>query len=172
MKISHREALKILGCNVDMSYEDIKLNYRLRCSQYHPDRNPAGLEMMKLINAAWEALRDYVPGDLRGDNDTEGEDYGPILFEALNAVMGLEGITIEICGSWIWISGDTRQHKEVLKAAGYRYAPKKVMWSFCGGKRTTSRGKFSMDDIRLRHGSEFVKDMKDSARDFRKRIPV
>lgn len=50
-------------------------------------------------------------------------------------------------------------HRDALKEAGYRWAPKKMMWSFCGGERTTSRGKFSMEDIRARHGSVNVKPM-------------
>ena len=159
IKLKHKEALSILGCNVRMSYEDIKRAYHKACSQYHPDRNPAGLEMMKLINGAWQSLSDYVAGDCRGDNDNEGYDsLGEDLNRALNAVIGL-GLTIEICGSWIWVSGDTRPHKEILKAAGYRFAPKKVMWSYCGAeRRTTSRGKYNMDDIRLRHGSMSVKE--------------
>jgi hypothetical protein len=152
MKLSHKDALKILGLGINLAFEDIKLAYRKACSKYHPDRNAAGLEMMKLVNAAWQALSDYMPGN----EVEEATDLGDELNAALNAIHGL-GLVIEICGSWLWVSGDTRQHKEVLKSAGYRWAPVKKMWSFCGGARRTSRGKFSMDDIRLRHGSQSVK---------------
>lgn len=34
-------------------------------------------------------------------------------------------LSIEVCGSWLWISGDTKPNKDVLKAAGLWYAPKK-----------------------------------------------
>lgn len=155
MKMNHREALKILGCNVDATFEVIKQAYRAACSKYHPDRNPAGLEMMKLVNSAYQSLSDYVPGMVK-EESAGGLDLGEELNEALNAIINL-GLDIEICGSWIWVSGDTRPHKDILKAAGYRWAPKKLMWSFCGGERTSSRGKFSMDDIRNRHGSVSVK---------------
>lgn len=161
MKMNHRDALKILGCKPDMEFAEIKTAYRKASAKFHPDRNPAGLEMMKLINAAWQALSDYTPGMVK-DDSTESMDLGDELNAALNAVIGL-GLTIEICGSWIWVSGDTKPHREILKASGYRWAPKKLMWSFCGGERTTSRGKFSMDDIRNRHGSVSVKG-KDRAR--------
>lgn len=158
--MGHREALKVLGCNVDCRQEDISWMYKQAAKKYHPDRNEAGLEMMKLINAARESLRDYIAGSLEREDMESQVDLGEVLNAALNAVVGLEGIVIEICGCWIWVSGDTKPHREVLKAAGYRYAPKKVMWSFCGGKRTSSRGKFSMDDIRLRHGSATVAQRK------------
>jgi curved DNA-binding protein CbpA len=172
MKLKHKEALEILNIKIeDIVSEEgsvgarvnlIKSMYRKACSQYHPDRNPAGLEMMKLVNLAFESLADVINGgqfdySVKADNVSSANvDLGEELNKALNAVIGL-GLKIEICGSWIWVSGDTKPHKEVLKAAGYRWAPKKLMWSFCGGSRTSSRGKFSMDDIRLRHGSVYVK---------------
>lgn len=157
MKLSHRDALKILDLPQQSTFEDIKKAYRIACSKYHPDRNPAGLEMMKLVNSAYQSLSDYVADGVSGDSDfVHEETLGDELNAALNAIINL-GLTIEICGSWIWVSGDTKPHREILKGAGYRFAPKKVMWSFCGGERTTSRGKFSMDDIRSRHGSTNVK---------------
>ena len=156
MRLQHKEALSILGCANSATIEDIKIAYRRACSMFHPDRNPAGLEMMKLINAAYESLKDYVSVN-GSDDDVDLEDnLGDEINMALNAIIGL-GLTIEICGSWIWVSGDTKPHRELLKEAGYRFAPKKLMWSFCGGKRTSSRGKYSMDDIRVRHGSVYVK---------------
>lgn len=156
MKMRHAEALKVLGLQGSTDFAGIKLAYRQACSKYHPDRNPAGLEMMKLINAAYQALSDYEAGMVKDDVASEEVNLSDELNAALNAVIGL-GLTIEICGSWIWVSGDTKPHREVLKASGYRWAPKKLMWSFCGGERTTSRGKFSMDDIRSKHGSVSVK---------------
>ena len=157
MKMNHKEALKVLGLSVNVKFEDFKRAYRVLSSIYHPDRNPAGHEMMQLINGAYQALSDY---DFHGEYDesvNDGTCLSEELNNALNAIIGL-GLTIEICGSWIWVSGDTRPHKDVLKESGYRWAPKKLMWSFCGGERTTSRGKFSMEDIRNRHGSTSVKN--------------
>ena len=168
MRLQHKEALSILG----IGYEDgigqnettrnlIKTMYRKACSKYHPDRNAAGLEMMKLINLAFESLGNFINGgefdySVNEDASSMNKNMSDEMNMALNAVIGL-GLTIEICGSWIWVSGDTKPHRELLKEAGYRFAPKKLMWSFCGGKRTSSRGKYSMDDIRVRHGSVYVK---------------
>lgn len=171
MKLNHKDALSILGMSISDIDDDreirevtrslIKTMYRQACSKYHPDRNPAGLEMMKLVNAAAESLAGIINGEVLNwdwsiEKEAETPQMGDELNAALNAVVGL-GLTIEICGSWIWVSGDTKPHKDILKSAGYRWAPKKLMWSFCGGARTTSRGKFSMDDIRNRHGSFTVK---------------
>ena len=34
--------------------------YRQAALKFHPDRNPAGAEMMKIINAAYDVLKDYA----------------------------------------------------------------------------------------------------------------
>lgn len=155
MKINHREALRVFGLTGSATFEEIKLAYRKACSHYHPDRNAAGLEMMKIVNAAWQSLSDYVAGSVTdlGDDLNLGDE----LNAALNAIIGL-GLTIEICGSWIWVSGDTRPHREALKAASYKWAPKKMMWHYSpSGKKTWSRGNWDMDKIRATHGSVTVK---------------
>ena len=45
--------------------------YRAADLKYHPDKNPAGAEMMKLINAAFEVLKDFE-GELLG---SEAENF-------------------------------------------------------------------------------------------------
>ena len=133
MNMNHKQALKILGLKLSATRDDIKAMYRHLCSKYHPDRNPAGVEMMKLINGARESLDDFVASmtveEANKYEEQEDVALSDELNAALNVIIGL-GLTIEICGSWIWVSGDTKPYKDVLKAAGYRYAPKKVMWSF------------------------------------------
>jgi DnaJ-class molecular chaperone len=46
----------ILGLFLDASVEGIKSAYCALGMQFHPDRNPEGLERMKAINAAYAAL--------------------------------------------------------------------------------------------------------------------
>lgn len=152
MKIT--DALSILGISGEYNPEIIKLAYRKACSQYHPDRNPAGLEMMKMINQAYDALKDKsgVETTTEGFNAQYGEDIS----EALNKIIGL-GLEIEICGAWVWLHGDTRPHREILKEAGFKWAPKKKLWYFRPSDyKSRGRGKYSMDQIRERHGSEKV----------------
>lgn len=158
MNINKIDALKVFGLDGKASFEDIKKAYRKACSQYHPDRNPAGLEMMKVINCAWQSLSDYVEGSVYFDSAQDDElNLSEEMSAALNAIIHL-GLEIEICGTWIWVSGNTREHKEVLKAAGYRWAPKKCLWMWKPeGQKSKGRGKFSMDEIRLSHGSQTVK---------------
>jgi len=67
------------------------------------------------------------------------------------------GLDIEVCGAWVWLHGDTRPHKDIIKAAGFRWAPKKTLWYYRPADyKSNGRGKFSMEEIRERHGSQKV----------------
>lgn len=155
--MKHQDALNVFNLCKSATIDDIKLAYRKACSQYHPDRNPAGLEMMKVVNAAYDALQDHI--SVTGfDDSEESNDYGDEINNALNAIIHL-GLNIEVCGSWLWVSGDTKPHKDVLKEAGFKWAPKKMMWHYRPSDyKSFNRGKWDMDKIRQTHGSTSVKN--------------
>ena len=153
MKIS--DALAILGLSGEYNPEIIKTAYRKACSKYHPDKNPAGLEMMKMVNQAYDVLRDESGTHVVGEIDISS--YGEDIFSALSNIIHL-GFDIEICGSWVWLHGDTKPHKELIKESGFMWAPKKKLWYYRPADyKSMSRGKFSMDEIREKHGSEKVR---------------
>lgn len=83
--------------------------------------------------------------------------FGEALNAAINAVIDLSGINIEVCGAWVWLSGETRPHKDSIKAAGYRWARKKQTWYFRPADyKSHNRGDWAMDDIRDKYGSTAV----------------
>ena len=149
------DAAKILGLDGMINPEMVAIAYRKMAMQFHPDRNPAGLEMMQAINEAREALREYK-GSIESGH-TGPKDYADILSDAINAIIYCDGLDIEICGSWVWVSGDTKPHKEILKGAGYRWASKKKMWYYRPSDwKSHSFGNFSMTEIREIHGSDRI----------------
>nr|WP_321525158.1 DnaJ domain-containing protein [uncultured Cohaesibacter sp.] len=149
MKIA--DALSILDLASGATKEEITKAYKTAAKKYHPDINPAGAEMMKLVNAAYDVLKEAQSTETTEEAQA---DYGEALNTALNAVVNLEGLEIEICGAWIWVSGNTFPHKAALKSAGFRWASKKKMWNFRPSNwKSKSRGTASMDDIREKYGS-------------------
>lgn len=47
------------------------------------------------------------------------------LEEVLLTLSGLMGIIYEVIGNWVWISGETKEHKDTLKEIGCKWAAKK-----------------------------------------------
>ncbi len=149
------EAIKILNLSGEVTQEIIKKAYRAACQKFHPDRNPAGLEMMKLVNVAYELLQNEP--NFSAPNET-ATNYDEKLNEAINTAMRMEGVEIEICGIWVWLTGNTRPYKDAIKEGGYFWASKKKMWYFRPADyKSSSRGKFNMNQIRDMHGSKFIK---------------
>ena len=156
MKISIKEALAILNVEAgQVTPETIKAAYRRAAQKYHPDLNPAGAEMMKLINLAREVLEGY-----EGEAE-EAADYGEAINNALNAIMGL-GLNIELCGSWVWVTGNTYPHKDTLKTAGFFWSNKKTAWYFrpAENKSFKKSGEWSLETIRSKYGSEIIERQK------------
>ena len=155
MKI--KDALNILNLSGNITKADIKKAFRNLSLKYHPDRNPAGKEMMQAINAAFDALKDFEAVDA-SQYDGESYDFSEKLNDALNAIITLAGLEIEICGNWVWVGGNTKEHKDALKGAGFKWAKKKLMWYFRPDDyQSKGRGGWSMDQIRDEHGSQQVK---------------
>ncbi|KTC84378.1 MULTISPECIES: J domain-containing protein [Legionella] len=148
------DALKVLGLSGEVTADQIKAAYKKACSKYHPDRNPAGLEIMKMINVAYEVLKSY---DGKSTVTVEAAQYGDEMAEALNSISGL-GLSIEICGAWVWVSGNTKDHKDALKSAGFKWTAKKLCWYFkpSDAVRCRSFGQYSMETIRAKYGSVSV----------------
>ena len=150
-----QEAMKVIkpGGN---NPEDLTAAYRLLAKKYHPDVNPDGLELMKCVNAAVELLRATVgKWSLRSFVD----DGAPSIDEELAAIYAklrhLPGIKIEVCGGWLWITGDTKPVKDYIKAAGLRFSANKSAWYWHpAGYRKRTKNRFSMDEVRNMWGSQ------------------
>ena len=84
--------------------------------------------------------------------------------EVIEKIIHLPGIDIELCGHWIWVSGDTRPVKETLKAAGLQFASKKIKWYYRPEEfRITRGGNKTMEQIREKYGSQAIRTTRNRA---------
>lgn len=76
--------------------------------------------------------------------------------EIVSKLIVIDGLDIELCGSWLWIGGNTMAHKDELKALGCRWSRNKGMWHWHHNEDGArwSRGRSTMGDIRAKYGSE------------------
>lgn len=75
----------------------------------------------------------------------------------------IEGIEIEICGTWIWVSGDTFHAKDALKALDFLWAHKKKMWHWTPDTKRRRSKAMSMEWIRDKHGSMILTEEETAA---------
>ena len=142
--------------------EDLKKAYRKAAVKLHPDNGGNEEEFKSMqaeYEAAWERLKD-VHTNSQGETYTSKESTTETAFdfmEAINKVIHLDNITIEIIGSWVWITGNTLKHKDVIKAAGYFWSKSKKAWYWNGStKKSRRRGHYSMNGLRNAWGSTVV----------------
>lgn len=146
--------------------EELKAEYRRLAMQYHPDvtGDESTEPIMQQINAAYddawprlkdrhESTREETAGEVYTASQSTGET--PEEFRAvIIAVLTMHGVNLELCGRWLWITGNTRPYAETLKAIGCRWSPKKVAWNWHTAKdHSFGRGQWSLDSIRTAYGS-------------------
>jgi hypothetical protein len=73
-------------------------------------------------------------------------------------IVSLTGLKASITGTWLWISGETKVHKELLKSLGLRYSSSKEQWYFT---QKMPKGKFKgarkpFDEIVAKYGIENI----------------
>lgn len=143
---------------------DLKKEYRKLIKANHPD-NGGDTWVMADINNEYEKLFNLLKEghNAKAAQDTTGHTKPmtetPEMFrEIIEKIINLDGIEIELCGSWIWVSGNTKQYKDIFKACGFRWASKKCMWYWrCEADAMPSKGKTkTMDQIREKYGSDVI----------------
>ena len=147
--------------------EELKKTFKSLMMKHHPDRG-GNTAICQEISAEYDkVMQNFINGFddssyTKNDNGysfwESREEHSEVekkVREAIEKIIMLDGLEIEIVGVWVWVGGDTKKHKEALKAAGYRWFCKKTKWAFAG-KKSSGRGTKTMDEVRERYGSTVV----------------
>lgn len=147
------------------TFEELRKEYKKLALLHHPDRG-GKTEIMQEINAEYDRLFEElknihnaesandITGNKKHMNETP-EAYRKIIM----SIISIEGIIIELCGSWLWISGNTYIYKEQFKKLGFDWSKNKKMWYWKPEEENNNwfyRGKKSIDSIRKTYGSEII----------------
>lgn len=163
---------KYFKANYQTTIEDAKKQYKALIFKYHPDlaaKNGISIEeatkATQTINAEWEYLQKHnfnIHETAEGSTYTDWsqdvpDDVTSRFAEIIEQLIKMEGVIIEICGKFVWLSGSTFDHKAEIKAMGFKWASKKRMW-FLAPKdwRKKTRRELTMSEIRDTYGSQVV----------------
>lgn len=163
MKWFHADEIKDLN--------SLRSAYKKLLVRYHPDNNAEDTTAdMQEINAEYAALFQRLKNDFEDSGHYDGatnrqkQNYSwekdKQIREMILALSRLEGLVIEICGVWIYVRGNTIQHKKELHALGLTWNRQKKCWiiHFDDYYRHGQQS-MSMSYIREKYGSVFVKGM-------------
>lgn len=142
--------------------EEVKAQYKKLAKQYHPDLG-GDTETMQNINKEYAfATAKAVKGANLSEEEAESEILSSEAYrEAIEKIIHLDGITIELVGYWLWVTGHTFPVRTTLKDAGFLFAPKKIAWYFRTAEYKVSKGgKKTLDEIRSKYGSEVLNEDK------------
>jgi curved DNA-binding protein CbpA len=139
--------------------EELKTQYRKLAFQHHPDRggNP---EAMKAINNEYDVL---FPKLKDVHKTKEGKTYTATQTSAetadqfkdlISELMKMDGITIEVIGCFVWVTGDTKPNRDRLKVLRFQWHSKKYAWYLAPEDyRKRSRKDYDLDEIRAMYGT-------------------
>ena len=137
--------------------EELKKEYKRLALENHPDRG-GDVEVMKAINAEYDIMFNKVKDihvNAKGETYTKENTETPSEFkDIIDKLIRMEGLEIEIIGCFIWLSGNTRAHKDNIKALGFKWHSTKKMWYKAPEDyRKKSKKKYSIEEIRDMYGT-------------------
>ena len=130
---------------------EAKKIYKTLAKKLHPDIGGSE-EDFKILNEIYNNLIEhkiYFSNSSKFDIELE---------KIISLILHFENISIELVGSWIWVSGDTKEIKDKLKELGFKWASKKKMW-FYGEMKKRNHKEQSLEDIKAKYGSETLKEV-------------
>lgn len=140
--------------------EALKKEFFRLAKELHPD-NGGNAESFKEMKSQYEKLYKHLEtfGTAAGDPEENKKDFDFGLFaDVISKIIGLDGLTIELVGSWLWVSGDTYTHKATLKDLGFKWAGKKKAWYLHFEPFNKKRGsKMTLEQIKNKYGSTKIK---------------
>ena len=137
--------------------EEAKKLYRELAKINHPDRGGDNAIMQEINNEYDFICSKILKGENLNPNEFNEAWSNVNLFrDKLNAIINVPGIEIEIVGLWIWVTGQTKFVKELLKEAGFFLASKKLAWYWRPESAAGGRGVLSLDEVRAKYGSTKV----------------
>lgn len=142
--------------------EQGKQLYRELAKRFHPDNGGTGDELKEIIaefKIWWRSHKD-IHQTAEGKTykaEQETQETAEEFIEIIKKLSSVPGIEIEICGTWLWLTGNTYPYRDYLKECGCRWSRGKRKWYWTRDEYRNTKIHKSMQQIRNTYGSQFVK---------------
>ena len=141
--------------------EDVKQLYKKLARELHPDCNPGRdttAEFQAMQRQYEEAFKRLKNIHMNKDGETyekETDETPEQYADIINALLRMPGLIVELCGSWLWVTGNTKENADGLKALHFRWSKNKAAWYFhFEPYRKHSKKSVDLQTIREMYGSQ------------------
>ncbi len=142
--------------------EELKTQYKQLAIKHHPDKGGKTSDMQE-INNEYDTLFEQVKNTHKAysgniyTTDAEATETPDEFKHIIDTLIKFDGLHIEICGSWVWVTGCTIDYRNELKALKFRWSKSKVAWYYHNDGYKKSTGKtYTLDEIRDLYGSKEI----------------
>ena len=137
--------------------EELKKAYRHLAKQLHPDTGgskEAFQELQAEFSIEWDRLKN-IHINRKGERyEKETDETTESFMNIIEELVRLKDVAVEICGSWIWCSGNTKPYRDIFRRLGFRWSKTKAAWYFHREPYRKYNGReLSLDEIRDMYGS-------------------
>jgi hypothetical protein len=155
---SHNVNIRVISGLFDTTIindiDKLKKEYFKLAKKYHPDAGGTTSQFQQLQAEYEKLLKKLLTGSSLNAEQKENEIFiDKAIRDIIDALINIEGITVEVIGKWLWIGGDTYPVRTTLKQAGLTYIKKgnASYWVY-KGVESSGRGKLSMEEIKNKYG--------------------
>ena len=139
--------------------DELRKEYRRLAMMYHPDKG-GDTHLMQILNDQYERLSKKLinsNADFSESRKEYEQQVSEEIRDKLDRIIFIQGIEIEMIGSWIWITGNTFPVRDMLKREGFWFSHPKTAWYWHKGEYRKKNGKIqSMEEMRDFWGSEKI----------------
>ena len=157
MGVDDMKKYEYFNVNEINTLEELKKEFKRLAFKLHPDKG-GDAEKFKAFNNEYEELFKIYKN--KSTNTAEKNENIDTFRNIINELINIDNLTIEIIGTWIWVSGKgTYKIKEkLLNELNFFYSGKHKCYMYNGGKKQVGfRNKWTKKDIENHYGKETVK---------------
>ena len=146
------------------SIEDVKKIYKKLAIKLHPDCNKdcdTTKEFVEMSAEYEQAFEKFKNTFVNADGETytkENNEAAASYKDIIDQLLHFEGVTIEIIGDWIWLTGATFNYKEQIKSLNFKWANNKKAWYFHNGEyKKKSKRKLTLEELKTMYETTEIK---------------